>query len=88
MFPLILKSQPPDCIQNSVNEWHFCKVISPSNLSKILLDKVNVVGDVPDASVSESSHEIFAVITPSTGSVSHVSPSFTFAGSKLYQSHV
>jgi len=38
--------------------------------------------------VSESSHRIFALITPFTGSISQVSPAAAFSGTKSSQSHV
>jgi hypothetical protein len=64
------------------------KIISPENLSKFRLVKKISVGCTLFAFVSESSHKIFAVITPSTGSISHVSPAAAFSGTKSSQLQV
>jgi hypothetical protein len=64
------------------------KIIFPANVVKVRLCNLNAVGCTPFAFVSESSHRIFAFITPFTGSISHVSPAAAFSGTKSSQSHV
>ena len=84
IFPVTLYGEPSD-IWKFVSVEHLYKIISPENLSKFRFVKKISVGCTLFAFVSEFSHKIFAVITPSTGSISHVSPAAAFSGTKSSQ---